>query len=461
MAKVLIVTLAAGGGHKTAMFSIARALQTFAPHIEVECFESSAQVLDSVHRSIYTKAEMFYDLLYRSADNDTLREIYSLFTQPVRKELAAELRPLMLDAETEVIISTHFLQTYALQELKNELNSSVRIISYVPDFDESLVHFTPHRGLRPDGVIAQSPRFLAKLRLKYGLSRYATQRAGFITREEFTTIRTMTSTEARAQITQFDTPLASLVRTDALTFIAAGGTYWVSEILGDIRKLATSDKFNWKGSQILVACGHNEEAFTQYSELQREASAVNPDVRIVPMPFMDYQQMATLYRASDVVMLSGIAPATLYELLEAQAGLPIIRRINPGPERFNLKYIRERNLGAYTPDKTEFISTLAELSYNPQRVIEQNATFRTRAEKERTAALKRTEEMAQFIERMAVDEEFATMQPTSSISHRSPALTRQFQATARPLLTTLLNRSTPNVKHKRTVREKFGPEKQN
>jgi UDP-N-acetylglucosamine:LPS N-acetylglucosamine transferase len=460
MAKVLIVTLAAGGGHKTAMFSIARALQTFAPHIEVECFESSAQVLDSVHRSIYTKAEMFYDLLYRSADNDTLREFYSLFTQPVRKQLAVELRPLMQDAETEVIISTHFLQTYALQELKHELNSSVRIISYVPDFDESLVHFTPHRGLRPDGVIAQSPRFLAKLRLKYGLSRYATQRAGFITREEFTNIRTVSSVEARIQITQFDTPLAHLVKTDALTFIAAGGTYWVSEILGDIRKLAASDNFNWKGAQILVACGHNDEAFAQYSELQREASAINPDVRIVPMPFLDYQQMATLYRASDVVILSGIAPATLYELLEAQAGLPIIRRINPGPERYNLKYIRARNLGAYTPDKAEFIRSLEELSYNLERVIEQNATFRTRAEKERSAALKRTEEMAYFVERMAVDEEFATMLPTSGVSHRAQAGFRPFQPSTRPLLTTLLNRSTPRVKHKRTVLEKVPAEKQ-
>jgi hypothetical protein len=460
MAKVLIVTLAAGGGHKTAMFSLARALQTFAPHIEVECFESGSQVLDSVHRSIYTKAEMFYDLLYRSADNDTLREIYSLFTQPARKELAAELRPLMLDAETEVIISTHFLQTYALQELKNELESSVRIISYVPDFDESLVHFTPHRGLRPDGVIAQSPRFLAKLRLKYGLSRYATQRAGFITREEFTNIRTMPSVEARLHIAEFTTPFASLVKTDALTFIAAGGTYWVSEILGDIRKLATSSDFNWKGAQILVACGNNEEAFTQYSDLQREASLVNPDVRIVPMPFLDYQQMATLYRASDVVMLSGIAPATLYELLEAQAGLPIIRRINPGPERYNLKYIRARNLGAYTPDKAEFIRTLEELSYSPERVIQQNATFRTRAEKERSAALKRTEEMAYFIERMAVDEEFATMQPTFAASHHTLAGTRQFQTTARPFLTTLLNRTTPSAKHKRALRKAAAEAKQ-
>jgi hypothetical protein len=146
--------------------------------------------------------------------------------------------------------------------------------------------------------------------------------------------------------------------------------------------------------------------------------------------------------------------------LEAQAGLPIIRRINPGPERYNLKYIRARNLGAYTPDKAEFIRSLEELSYNLERVIEQNATFRTRAEKERSAALKRTEEMAYFVERMAVDEEFATMLPTSGVSHRAQAGFRLFQPSTRPLLTTLLNRSTPRVKHKRTVLEKVPAEKQ-
>lgn len=448
MAKVLIVTLAAGGGHKTAMFSIARALQTFAPHIEVECFESNAQVLDAMHRTIYTKVETFYDLLYRSADNDTLREIYSLFTQPVRKELAAELRTVMENAETEVIISTHFLQTFALQELKVELNSPVRIISYVPDFDESLVHFTPHRGVNPDGVIAQSPRFLAKLRMKYGLSRYATQRAGFIAREEFTDIRRLSGEVARSQIAQFDAPFAPLVKPDALTFIAVGGSYWVSEIFKDIKQLAKSDTFNWKGSQILVACGNNEEAFADYNELQREASAINPDVRIVPLPFLNYQQMATLYRASDVVMLSGIAPATLYELLEAQAGVPIIRRINPGPERFNLKYIRERNLGAYTPQKADFINSLEELSNNPALAVERNKAFRTLAEKERSAALKRTEEMAHFIERMAIEEEFAVLEPASMLASSSASNIRQFQS-SRPNLATWLNRSPLIPKYKR------------
>ncbi|TAE28604.1 MAG: hypothetical protein EAZ92_07895 [Candidatus Kapaibacterium sp.] len=441
MAKVLIVTLAAGGGHKTAMFSIERALRTFAPHLDVECFESTAQVLDSMHRSIYTKAETFYDLLYRSADNDTLREIYGLFTQPVRKELAAELRPLIANAETEVIISTHFLQTFALQELKYELNSPVRIISYVPDFDESLVHFTPHRGLNPDGVIAQSPRFLAKLRMKYGLSRYATQRAGFIAREEFTDVRSQSARTARTALTSIDAPFAPFIERDKLTFIAAGGSYWVSEIFGDIRALAKSDNFNWEGAQILVACGHNEEAFAKYNELQREASAYNPHVRIVPLPFLNYGQMATLYRASDVVMLSGIAPATLYELLEAQAGVPIIRRINPGPERFNLKYIRERNLGAYTPQKADFIKSLEELSNNPHLALERNAVFRVIAEKERAAALKRTEEMAHFIERMAIDEEFASMSPASVLDSTAPTSAprlRQFQST-RPGFTTWLN----------------------
>lgn len=449
MAKVFIVTLAAGGGHKTAMFSIERALRTFVPHIQVECFESTAQVLDSVHRSIYTKAEAFYDLLYRSADNDTLREIYSLFTQPVRKELAAELRPLMEDADTEVIISTHFLQTYALQELKVELNSPVRIISYVPDFDESLVHFTPHRGLHPDGVIAQSPRFLAKLRMKYGLSRYATQRAGFFAREEFTAVRSTSSAEARTAIAGFDAPFSRLVRPEALTFIAAGGSYWVSEIFNDIRQLTKSERFNWEGAQILVACGNNEEAFAKYNDLQREASAINPNVRIIPLPFLNYREMATLYRASDVVMLSGIAPATLYELLEAQAGVPIIRRINPGPERFNLKYIRERNLGAYTPQKADFIKSLEELSNSPALVKQRTSAFRAIAEKERAAALKRIEEMAHFIERMAIDEEFASMNPVPALAEDASRIgIRQFQS-ARPLFTTWLNRSPLVPKYKR------------
>jgi hypothetical protein len=127
-------------------------------------------------------------------------------------------------------------------------------------------------------------------------------------------------------------------------------------------------------------------------------------VRIIPLPFMNYEQVATVYRASDALMLSGIAPATLYELIEARAGTPIVQRINPGPERYNLDYVQSRQLGLYEPETDDFIRLLGRLSHSPHLLEEYNDDFRAAAERERIAALRRTGEMARFIERVAFTE---------------------------------------------------------
>ena len=53
--------------------------------------------------------------------------------------------------EYDAVISTHFMQTYALLKAKHTLGLPTKIIAYVPDFDHSCIHGKsprPHRAAR-------------------------------------------------------------------------------------------------------------------------------------------------------------------------------------------------------------------------------------------------------------------------------------------------------------------------
>ncbi|MCU0424839.1 MAG: hypothetical protein MUF71_04350 [Candidatus Kapabacteria bacterium] len=403
MKKVVILSVAAGGGHKTAMLSISRTLREYAPSLDVECFESKVESLDVLHRNSYTLNEGLYDALYKVGDLQVVQDVWSVIFAPLMNKLMDEFRPIMQADNYDVIISTHFVQTFAMLKLREELGADVKILAYIPDFDETSAHFAAYKGKRADGAIAQSARFLAKLHKRFGVPRNALQQAGYVTREEFTAVRSMTKEEAVSGVAALPFQGTNAVSGDRMTFVAAGGSFWVSEIYKEIKQLGESDAMNWQNVQILVVCGHNDEAYRDYTQLQEELSAKNPDVRIIPLPFMNAEQLATVYRASDAVLLSGIAPATLYELIEAQAGQPIVRRVNPGPERFNLKYILDRNLAVSTPSKEDFIALVTEFSNSPALLAEYNTKHRKAAEQERHFAQSRAKGMATFIEHFATN----------------------------------------------------------
>lgn len=403
MARVVIMSVAAGGGHKTAMVSIARTLREHTPTLEVECFESTVESLDVLHRNSYTFNEGIYDALYKVGDLKVVQEVSSMFLAPLVNEVAEEFRPLMMSGNYDAIISTHFVQTFAMLKLREELSISTKILAYIPDFDESSVHFAAYKGQRPDAAIAQSPRFLAKLHRRFGVPRYALQQAGYATRPEFTDARNLTKEEALQRVAALPFEGVSAVDHSKRTFVAAGGSFWVSEIYKEIKQLGESDDFRWQNAQILVVCGNNEEAYHDYAVLQSELAARNSAVRIIPLPFMNAEQLAMVYRASDAVMLSGIAPATLYELIEAQAGQPVVRRVNPGPERFNLKYILDHNLALFTPTREEFLSLMANFSQEPAILDRHNEAHYSAAERERAFAQRRAKSMATFIENLATN----------------------------------------------------------
>lgn len=403
--KIFIVSVNAGGGHTTAMHSLLLSLQRFAPDVNVEYFTSPNRSLEHMHRLTYTKGAYVYNAFYRATARSTaLRKAYFGMTSPSIRSFYSELAPLL--GQYDAVISTHFMQTYALLKAKYTLALPTKIIAYVPDFDHSCIHVPCYAGLHVDAVLAQGAALLAQLARLYNFAPERLQCAGFLPRTSFTDVRALSAVQARERVAALDVPLVSHLCADAFTVVVTGGSYWTMGLYGVLKHLASCSAngatpvFTTPANQILVVCGHNIKAYRAYSHL-RHTTGLN----IIPLPFLPAEQLAVVFRSADATVLASVAPATLYELMEAQAGPLLVHRINPGPEQCNLAFLLQHRLAHYLPKPQELLHVLLRLSASPQSRAHWQQAFWQAAERERVAARERARQNTALIVHVAAQQE--------------------------------------------------------
>ena len=403
--KILIVSVNAGAGHTTAMQSLLLSLQRFAPEVNVAHFTSPNRALEHIHRLAYTKGASLYNAFYKAtAHSPALRKAYFGVTYPGIRSFYTELAPLL--GEYDAVISTHFMQTYALLKAKYTLGLPTQVIAYVPDFDHSCLHVPSYISQSVDAVIAQGPLLLANLAQRHNFTPERLQRAGFLPRAAFTKVRALSAVQARERVAAWAMPWVEHLRADAFTVVVTGGAYWTMKLYNSLKYLASplanraSPACTRSANQILIVCGHNTSAYRAYSHL-RQATGLN----IIPLPFLPAEQLAAVFRSADVTVLASVAPATLYELIEAKAGPLLVHRINPGPEQDNLSFLLQHHLAQYVPNPQALLHILLRLSASaPLRERWQQA-FWHRAEREREAARERARQNTAFIVRVAAMQE--------------------------------------------------------
>src|SRR5262249_32042639 len=403
--KILIVSVNAGGGHTAAMHSLLLSLQRFAPYVSVEHYISSNRVLEHIHRLAYAKGAYLYNAFYKATAYSTaLRKAYFGVTYSSIRAFYSELAPLL--GEYDAVISTHFMQTYALLKAKHTLGLPTKIIAYVPDFDHSCIHVPCYASLRVDAVLAQGTLLLEKLARLYNFAPERLQRAGFLPRPTFTDVRALSAMQARERVAALDIPLVSHLRPDAFTVVVTGGSYWTMRLYSLLKHLAScptngaAPVFTQSANQILMVCGHNTKAYRAYCSL-RQTTGLN----VIPLPFLPAEQLAAVFRSADATVLASAAPATLYELLEAKAGPLLVHRINPGPEQGNLSFLLQHHLAHYLPNPQELLHVLLRLSVSPQARAHWQQAFWQVAERERLAARERARQNTELIVRVAAQQE--------------------------------------------------------
>jgi hypothetical protein len=308
--------------------------------------------------------------------------------------------------EYDAVISTHFMQTYALLKARERHRLPTKIIAYVPDFDHSCIHVPCYAGRRVDAVIAQGPLLLSKLAQVYDFSPEQMQRGGFLPHTAFTDVRDLSAVQVRERVAALDLPLVSYLRADAFTVVVTGGAYWTMGLYGLLKHLASCPSegetpvFTRSANQILVVCGHNTRAYRAYSHLRRTTG-----LNIIPLPFLPAEQLAAVFRGADATVLGSVAPATLYELMEARTGPLLVYRLNPGPEQYNLSFLLQHRLAHYLPNPQELRKVLLMLSASPQLRAHWQQAFWQAAERERGAARERARQNAELIVHVAAQQE--------------------------------------------------------
>jgi UDP-N-acetylglucosamine:LPS N-acetylglucosamine transferase len=418
--KILIVSVNAGGGHTAAMYSLLLSLQRFAPDVDVACFTSSNRALEHIHRLAYTHGASLYNGFYKAtAHSTTLRKVYFGMMYSSIRAFSSELAPLM--GQYDAVISTHFMQTYALLKAKHSLGLATKIIAYVPDFDHSCIHVPCHAGLGVDAVLAQGTRLLANMAHLDAFAPEQLQRAGFLPRPAFTDVRALSVVQARERVAALDVPLVSHLRPDAFTVVVTGGTYWTMGLYSVLKNLTScpahgaTSVFTRPTNQIVIVCGHNTKAYRAYSHLRRTTG-----LNVIPLPFLPAEQLAAVFRSADATVLTSVAPATLYELLEAKAGPLLVYRINPGPEQCNLSFLLQHRLAHYLPNPQELLSVLLRLSTSSQSRAHWQQAFWQTAERERVAARERARQNAELIVRIAAQQEACPSTWLAADGHVSP-----------------------------------------
>ena len=83
-------------------------------------FTSPNRALEHIHRLAYTKGAYLYNAFYKATAHSTaLRKAYFGVTYPSIRSFYSELAPLL--GEYDAVISTHFMQTYALLKARYTL----------------------------------------------------------------------------------------------------------------------------------------------------------------------------------------------------------------------------------------------------------------------------------------------------------------------------------------------------
>jgi len=360
--KIIVVAIKAGGGHIAAMNSIISALSTN-NIFEVESFISTNTILNKVHEFLNFKLPLLYDISYNIADLKASRLSQDILVQDVLIEFREEFKQFFTDSSVATIVSTHYLTTQALLELKEEYVSNINIIAYVPDYDTSLIHFPVSSIKDLNGLISQSYTFLNRVASETNFPWSKMQKGGFIVSNEFRDTSLVSKISIYEDLDNSVSPLNSISKSK-LKILVAGGSGWTGTISNKIKKLIKALEENLGNFQFLVISGSNEESVKKYLTLKNKFHNLD----IIILPKLTHNDLSKVYKVADLVLLASIAPASLYELMTVDAAPILLVKANPGQEFYNKSFAVEQGLVELCLEQDTLNRRVVELFENKEKL---------------------------------------------------------------------------------------------
>jgi hypothetical protein len=85
--KIVITSLNAGGGHKTAMYSLGNIIEKYCTDVTVKYFVSETDAIDKQHQIYVNYLPWAYEVVYRVSSWPIFRLIKNIFNYPINMQM--------------------------------------------------------------------------------------------------------------------------------------------------------------------------------------------------------------------------------------------------------------------------------------------------------------------------------------------------------------------------------------
>ncbi len=343
--RILVVHASAGAGHRKAAESIHKAFETLS---HTECSVELVNVLDltnaffkwSYEQSylwMITRATWLWGFGYYWFDTPWMRLPVSILRRVLNRLNSGSFTRYLEREKYDVIISTHFLATEIMDDLKRRKRIHAQLITVVTDLGAHAFWILPNVDYYIAGVEA-TRRDLEKR----GIKKEKIKVLGIPIRESFARGKDLGKLGERMGLKE-----------GVFTILLIGGGFGVGPIVQITEQLSSLP------IQLLVVCGKNE---TLYQELvQKSLSAA---VMLKPFGYVD--NIDELMTVSDCVITKS-GGLTVSEALASHLPLVVIDPI-PGQERKNCEVVVGGGAGVEAKNPQAVRMTVQDFIQHPEKL---------------------------------------------------------------------------------------------
>jgi len=360
MKRILLLHATAGAGHKRAAEAIFHGLRRrgVTPRI-VDALDYTNPLFREAYVRGYERAVREHPRLWATffswTDEPSLRPV----VQGVRRIAhAMNTRPLvrmLRESQLDTIVSTHFLSTEVVGDLRRRGLVSARLVTVVTDYDVHTVWLS--EGV--DRYLVASADTRRRL-FELGVDPAKITVTGIPVDEKFVIPRDRASVRLRLGLSP-----------ERFTILLSTSTFGFDVIEELAERLSDH--------QVIVICGRNEQLYRRMREHRRPHHAIHG--------FVD--DIEELVAASDVVITKP-GGLTIAEALASRVPLVFFGAI-PGQEERNVRVLSRYGIGSSPGDCDAIVTEIRRLASSPAALREARG---------RTAALARPDSVAAIVEEL-------------------------------------------------------------
>ena len=346
MKKVLI--LSGNEGHLSLAQTITQLLNknSFATHI-IDPISSS---VFKIYGPFYRYVPFLFKIPYKIGDLETIQKAVKFYMET---KLDKQVKNLIKDHQPDLIVSTYFLNNFAIAKILDYQKNSIPFLNVVANpWTINPLEFLDKAGLNL--VYDERSR---KIGTDYGFRKEIISPIGWLVRPDFYKLQ---NTEQIRKNLGFANHI--------FTLLICGGSEGTNMILKVLPAFLTINK----PLQVMVVCGANKTLFKALTAFKKVVKRLNQsrfnqwkNLAFLNIKILSFTDKLPEFMSIADLVVGKAGPNLLFETVASQKTFMAICHIS-GQEDGNLDLIRKKNLGWVEENPLKAISLLKQIIDRPQ-----------------------------------------------------------------------------------------------